>query len=335
MIRCATYILGGVLVLTLGVGCDLGMPEDPVQHYQAAALPPGFDPVPIPAHAPLTAARVALGKQLFFDPLLSRDRSVSCASCHLPELAFTDGKPVSEGVMQRTTLRNSPSLINVAYQRLLFWDGGSFSLEAQVIAPLEHPSEMNLPLAEALRRLEQHPTYPARFEEAFGDPISVQTLTLALATYQRTLISSGSAYDRWLDGDVDALSASARRGHKLFHGGAGCATCHTGFLFTDQSFQHNGLVTENADSGRARITLRPEDVGRFRVPSLRNVAITAPYMHDGRYTTLLEVLQHYNRGGDGVRNQRPSIVPLGLSDAELDDIAAFLVSLTDDDLVGP
>ena len=332
--RCVPYLLGGLFILTLGVGCDHGMSEDPVQRYQAAALPPGFDPVPVPAHAPLTAARVALGRQLFFDPLLSIDRSVSCASCHLPERAFTDGKATSEGVNQRRTLRNSPSLINVAYQRRLFWDGGSFSLEAQVIAPLEHPAEMNLPLAEALRRLEQHETYPARFTEAFASPISVQTLTLALATYQRTLISSGSAYDRWRDGDVNALSASAKRGHTLFHGGAGCATCHHGFLFTDQSFQNNGLSITNADSGRARITLQPQDAGRFRVPSLRNVALTAPYMHDGRFDTLMEVLEHYNRGGDGVRNQHPSIAPLGLRQAELDDLASFLVSLTDEDVVG-
>ena len=251
---------------------------------------------------------------LFHDPILSIDRSVSCASCHRTDLAFTDGQAVSTGVRGGRTLRNAPSLLNVAHRRVLFHDGGSPTLEAQALAPLEAQDEMSLPLDSALARLRADADYARRFRAAFGgEGVTIRTLTLALGAFERTLVSAPTAYDRARMGDSAALTARAREGLRLFAGRAGCAACHAGPMLTTDAFADNGLarVTDGplADSGRARVTLDGADAYRFRVPSLRAVARTAPYGHDGRFATLDAVVDHYDRGGHGLPGQDARVRP--------------------------
>lgn len=315
----ATLLLGG---------CQLLGSDEP--STVAVVVPDGFPPLPVPDYNPLEPAKVALGERLFFDPILSGDQTVSCASCHNPDLAFSDGKPRSIGIDGRVGLRNSPSLINVAYQRLLFWDGGSFTLEAQVLAPLENKDEMNAELEPVLQRLRTDTTYIRLFDRAFGEAPSIRSLTQAVAAYQRTLVSTGSRYDQYVAGQTDALTTQERAGLDLFNGKAGCVTCHAGPLFTNFSFENKGLSMALADSGRARITGLSSDFGKFKVPSLRNVALTAPYMHDGRFSTLETVLQHHNQGGSHTRNQSPMIKAINLTPEETSAIVAFLHSLTDE-----
>lgn len=319
-----------IALFAVGVlGCDMldASTETPAVTLRAA---PGFPAVPVPEHNPITAEKVALGERLFFDPILSRDRTVSCASCHDPDLAFADPRALSVGVEGRVGARNSPSLVNVAYQRLFFWDGGSRSLEGQVLGPLEDANEMDISLDTVLTRLRQEASYAQEFEEVFGEGPTIPTLTQAVAAFQRTLLSGGSPYDRFLHDDPAALTSAQQRGLVLFEGKAGCFTCHNGVRLTDDSFRNNGLAFANADSGRARITFQAADFGAFKVPSLRNVALTAPYMHDGRLATLATVVAHYNQGGTGARNQDAAIQPLALTAEEQADLVAFLQALTDD-----
>jgi len=288
-----------------------------------------------PAAADLPALRVELGRRLFFDPLLSSDRSTSCASCHRPERAFADDVPVSAGVGGRLGRRNTPSVLNVAARTSMFWDGRAETLEEQAIFPIENPLEMDLPLEQALARLNADPSYRAAFEAAYGGPATARSLGRALAAYQKTLESGDSLYDRYARGDDGAISEAARRGRLLFIGKGKCADCHSGEDFTSDRFRNIGLYDGAglADRGRGEVTGNPADDGQFKVPSLRNVAVTAPYMHNGMFATLREVLEYYNdpdRVVPGAHGRDASMAgPLGLDAQELDDLEAFLVSLTD------
>lgn len=318
-----------LLAVALGAaagGCDAAGPSGPAP--VAVRVPDGFAPLPVPPQNPLLADRVALGERLFFDPILSRDRSVSCGTCHLPEHAFSDGLAKSVGVEGRVGLRNAPSLLNVAYRTSLFWDGGALFLESQALVPLEDHREMDLPVEDALDRLRRHPEYPALFAEAFdGEAPTVRTLTYALAAYQRTLVSAPTAFDRYRAGDADALSPEARAGLALFE--THCQSCHAGPLLTSEGFENNGAAVTDEDPGRERITFSAADRGTFRVPSLRAVARTAPYFHDGRFQTLEAVVAHYDRGGDATPGQSPRVRPLRLAEADRDALVAFLKTLDD------
>lgn len=333
--KSARWFALALVCMAAFTGCDAGLASEDADAERAAyvaellAVPPGFATPPVPAHNPVTPEKAALGERLFFDTILSRDRTVSCATCHEPRRAFTDGLARSLGVEGRTTLRNSPSLVGVAYLRDLFWDGGAISLEQQALGPLEEPTEMDANLAELLERLRADASYAADFEAAFGEGPSVQTLTFALATFQRTLLPTGSRYDRHRASEPGALAESERRGLAVFER-SGCASCHAGPMLTTSAFEHNGLAATPADSGRARITHSPSDVGVFRVPSLRNVALTAPYMHDGRFADLEQVVRHYDAGGVGHANQSARVRPLGLTAAERADLVAFLEALSDE-----
>lgn len=325
--RCAALALVAALA-----GCDASAPEAPREARAVVEAPEGFGARPEPPNNPSTEARVALGERLFFDPMLSRDGTVACASCHRPEHGFADPRPVSLGVDGRRGLRNAPGLLNVAWQRSLFWDGGALFLEAQALVPLEDPDEMDLDPAEAVARLRAHPAYPALFARAFGTapgeaPVTVQTLARALSAFQRTLVSAPVAWDRHRAGDADALGAAPRAGLALFE--THCASCHAGPRLTTDAFLNNGLAVTDADPGRARLTGEPADRGRFRVPSLRAVARTAPYFHDGRAATLADVVAHYDRGGDGTDGQDARVRPLRLAAGERDALVAFLASLDD------
>jgi cytochrome c peroxidase len=298
-------------------------------------IPTGFPEPAIPENNQLTQARVELGRQLFYDPILSADTSISCTSCHKQELAFADDVPISPGVAGRLGFRNSPGLANVAWLSVINKDGGVPKLDLQPMVPIEDINEMDLHPLEAADRLNEDPAYREKFLEAYGKLAEPFTITRALGAFMRTLISGNSPYDQYaFQGDESALSDQQIRGKALFFSDrTQCGSCHAGFNFSDDSFRNNGLYLEYEDTGRRRVTGDSADIGLFRVPSLRNIALTAPYMHDGSLSTLEEVIEHYNSGGKGHFNQSPLIRPLGLSQEEKAELISFLQSLTDPSFV--
>lgn len=326
----ALFFIAAGLFLSCTVEPDI-TEEEAGNAVITLVVPKGFPYPVIPADNLPTQNRIDLGKKLFFDPVLSRDSTVSCGSCHHPELYFTDGLALSLGIDSNHALRNAPSLINVAYQPYMFWDGGVPTMEQQVLAPISNPLEMDFDVNAVVERLKKQPDYIAMFEKAYSQEPTVFALTRAIANYERTLFSGRSAFDEYqYYGNTTALSASALNGKNIFFGEKGeCFHCHNEYNFTDNSFKNNGLYLEYSDSGRARITLQPGDVGKFKVPSLRNVAMTAPYMHDGSLGTLSAVIDHYNSGGKPHPNKSGLIKPLNLTEEEKQDLLNFLLSLTD------
>jgi len=303
--------------------------------------PLGLPPVPIPPDNPATAETIALGRRLFYDPRLSADNTVSCASCHQPALAFSDGKQLSEGVRRQRGRRNAPTLLNAAYREAFFWDGRSPSLEAQAKEPVQNPLEMAHTLRDAVERLMTDSSYRAAFEKAFGSgPVTYEEVGKALASFERTLLCGNSPFDRYFYGhDPAALGESAKRGLEVFLNPAegNCATCHSigdkYALFTDNKF-HNDSVGPTSDNddpidlGHYLITRMEADKGAFRTPSLRNVALTGPYFHDGSRATLQDVIGFYIRGGNPVRYRDKEIQSIWLSGQDRADLQAFLESLT-------
>jgi cytochrome c peroxidase len=286
---------------------------------------------PSPANNPLTPDKAALGRQLFFDPRLSGDNSVSCATCHLPDKALTDGLPRGKGTGGKELTRNTPTLLNVGFYTAYFWDGRAGSLEEQALVPIQSLEEMNQDLDALEKELNAIPGYVAQFEAAFESRATRINIAKALATFQRTLVSRNSPFDRYLAGDKNALSEDAQRGWELFQGDAGCIRCHNGPNFTDSKFYRLG--TAFRDRGRGAITGEKRDNYAFRTPGLRDVARTAPYMHDGSMQTLYQVVEFYYRG---VPSSSPDGLPLdvapllGQSYSEISAIVAFLESLSGD-----
>jgi cytochrome c peroxidase len=281
-----------------------------------------------------------LGRMLFYDPRLSSDGRVSCGSCHQQARAFTDGQTLAVGVAGRRSPRNSPTLQNLAWHRSFMADGGVRGLELQALAPLTSTQEMNMPLVDALAKLNADPEYRRRFAAIYGPgTIDMAQFLKALAQFTSALTSTNSRYDKYVRHERGGtLTAAERRGQALFQ--AKCSGCHATDLFTDESFRNNGLDTSfPLDSGRAHITLAPTDAGRFRVPSLRNVARTAPYMHDGRFPTLPAVLAHYAHGVRPSRTLDPLLRPPGgqlgiaLTEIQQQELLAFLATLTDVELL--
>ena len=307
------------------------------------AVPPQLPQLPQPDSNLATEAGVALGRMLFFDPILSRDSTFACVNCHLPERAFADGRALSAGIDGRTTARSSMSLMNVAYQRTFFWDGRSGSLEEQSLHPVEDEIELAADWGEIERRLRRSPDYRAAFRAAFGLTSSAEIdrryASKAIAQFERTLISATSKYDRVTFGLDGFLTDAEERGRELFFTEPttehpGCAHCHNRPLFGDSRFSNNGLVsaetlTDFQDLGRGGVTGRPADNGMFKAPTLRNIALTAPYMHDGRLETLDDVLDHYSSGGHYSPNRDPQITGFTLSARDREDLKAFLHTLTD------
>lgn len=287
--------------------------------------------MPVPTDNFLTNDRVALGKQLFYDPILSRDSSIACASCHLQARGFADATPFSTGIDGRQGFRNAPTLSNLAWHPYFFYDGGVPTLELQVFAPIEAHFEMDELLQNVLDRLARHPQYPALFRRAYGREPDPFALTRALAAFERTLVTGASAWDRYTyAGDATAIDAAVLRGWALFNSDSlHCASCHSGFDFTDYRFQNIGLPVTTADSGRMRITLAEADRGKYKTPSLRNIALSAPYMHDGSMATLDEVIAHFASGGMHYPNQSPLVQGFTISETEKADLIAFLEALTD------
>jgi cytochrome c peroxidase len=282
---------------------------------------------------------VELGKALFFDSILSRDTSLSCASCHIPEFAFADPDPFSKGVFNQRTGRNTPSAMNLADRNHYFWDGRAPTLEVQALGPIESTVEMDLPLSSAVRRLTQSPHYKAAFYAVYGKAPSVELLGRAIAAYENTLETSNSPFDNYMNGkDTTLMSEAAKRGQDIFNGKGKCFDCHFGVDFTgNDKFKniglYNGTEKEWSDEGRYLISGNVSDKGKFKTPGLRNIAITAPYMHNGKFKTLMEVIEFYNEPNKFVKNaiNRDTLLnkPLGLTNEEKKDLEAFLLSLTD------
>lgn len=282
-----------------------------------------------------TQAAVRLGRHLFYEPLLSLDGSVSCATCHLQSHGFSDPNAVSTGVGGGMGDRNAMALINLAFDPAFFWDGRRASLEAQALEPVVHPQEMAETWPDVVAKLQSDDRYPQLFFEAFGSSeVDSNRVTEALAAFETTLLSFQSPYDAFFYEGQPSLDSSALRGFELFFGEAECVHCHAGPLLTDQTFKSNGLDGVVTDPGLGGVTGDPLDLGKFKVPTLRNIAVTAPYMHDGRFSTLLEVVEHYNSGVDSLA---PNLDPdmhvyaagLGLSAQEKLDLIAFMESFTD------
>lgn len=306
-----------------------------------APAPLGLDPVPVPPDNPETRPKVDLGRLLFFDPRLSADGTIACASCHNPQLGWSNGLSFAFGVRGQTGRRSVPTVLNAAYYDTLFWDGRAPSLEAQAGGPITNPIEMGAQDgADVARRLAAVPEYARRFAAAFGpQAVTFDTVVMAIAAYERTLLSANSAFDRYAyGGDRSALAPSQVRGLALFKDkdGPNCAKCHRfddfSALFTDLRFHNLGVGTDHPDPdlGRQAVTHRPEDRGRFRTPSLRNIALTAPYMHDGRFATLDQVVDFYAGGGRKNPNLDPDIRPFALTADQKADLVAFLNALTGD-----
>lgn len=285
-----------------------------------------------PADNPTTAEKVELGRMLYFDKRLSRDGTVSCATCHDPKRGWTDRSPVSTGIDGQTGTRSAPTVLNSAYMEVQFWDGRAKSLEEQAKGPIQNPVEMGSTHEETVARLKRVKGYAPLFKAAFGDPaVDIDRVAKAIAAFERTVLTGDSPYDRWQAGDKTAMSESAIRGHALFNDPkrANCAICHDGFNFSDSDF-HNigvGMGAAQPDLGRYEITKQDKDRGAFKTPTLRNLADTAPYMHDGSEKTLVEVVHFYNVGGLGNEWLDGRIKPLKLTKEEQADLVAFLEAL--------
>ncbi len=323
----------------------------------------------IPLENPQTPEKIALGQRLFFEGRLSADGSVACSSCHNPARAFTDGRAVSIGIHDRAGQRNAPTILNALYNKTQFWDGRAATLEEQAAFPIINPVEMGQPSLDAVvNRLQAIREYRQAFQEVFGRPVSQIDLLRAIASYERTLVSFNSPFDRFIAGDKHSISESAGRGWNLFNGQGRCNHCHALSTkqpnltsFTDNGFHNIGIGTvrkpvmplairagamsddkmvidraaiqsEMSALGRFLVTRKQSDIGAFKTPDLRNVMVTAPYFHNGSMQTLWDVLDHYNKG-DGMQDPflDPAIQPLALTEDNINDLVAFLASLTSDD----
>jgi cytochrome c peroxidase len=361
-----------VLVATLGAACARGAQDVATPVAFEWALPTGFPAPPEPADNPVSSQKVELGRRLFYDKRLSSNGTLSCASCHVQALAFTDGRATAIGSTGQRHPRSSMTLANVAYASTLTWANPLMSaLERQALVPMfgDAPVELGLSsIAQIEDRLRGVAIYRESFRAAFPEaeqPITANNMNKALASFQRTLLSGGSAFDRWyFDGDDTAMSESAQRGYALFDGPAlGCSGCHAGFNFSDHTraagearaaapYHNTGLYNLDGggrypepNTGVYEVTHNPADMGRFKVPTLRNIAVTAPYMHDGSIATLSEVLEHYAAGGRtilagrhaGNGNDNPlkseRLTGFALGAEQHADLLAFLDSLTDNEFL--
>jgi len=342
---------------------------------QQVGLPTDQTQAVIPPDNPQTREKIALGQKLFFDGRLSSDGTVACASCHNPDRAFTDGKPTSIGVHGRVGQRNAPTILNALYNKTQFWDGRAQTLEDQAALPIVNSIEMGQPnLNAAVGRIAAVGEYQRAFSQVFGRPTSGPDILRAIASYERSLVSFNSPFDRFIAGDKNAIDDAAKRGWDLFNTRARCNKCHAltetkrdATLFTDNDFHNIGigiirhnvvalarqaeqlvnsgdaaaidraaLQTDMSALGRFLVTKKESDIASFKTPGLRNLLVTGPYFHDGSQVTLWDVMDHYNKG-DGLQNPwlDEDIQPLALTEREIDDVVAFLASLTSDDYKKP
>ena len=322
------------LLVTMAAPATPSPPQTIRSGTWSMTLPLGLqaDSAYLPDDNPMSDAKIALGKRLFFDPRLSKDGSVSCASCHIPSHGFADPNPISPGIGGRRGARHAPTVLNRLFSQEQFWDGRAADLEAQAHLPLINPDEMGMTsYEEVVANVRAVPGYAPLFADVYGDPrVDMPRIAQAIAAYERTVLTGDSPYDRYVAGDHGALRDDQVRGLTVFLGRGRCVTCHVGFNFSDENYRNIGVGMDAAapDLGRYEVTRRDEDRGAFKTPTLRNVALTAPYMHDGSEPTLETVVELYDRGG--VRNAWLSkdVQPLGLSPQEKRDLVAFMQALT-------
>ncbi len=312
----------------------------PIGHPIHIPAPLGLPPVPVPADNPPTTETIALGRRLFYDPILSADNTVSCSTCHSPSHGFSDARAVSLGVQQQPGTRNSLTALNSVYFHQEFWDGRAASLEAQVEGPVQNPAEMGNSFRGVEKKLNADPSYRVQFAQAWGPgPIQFQMVEKSIASFERTLVSGNSPFDRWKYGhDENAVSAAVKRGFVVFTAQqkGNCAACHSvgadSALFTDNKFHNIGVGVDFGkfkDDGVFSVTHNVNDRGKFKTPSLRNIALTAPYMHDGSMKTLKEVMDFYIGGGNSNSNLDSEVHKLDfLTRGERSDLLEFLNSLT-------
>lgn len=296
-------------------------------------IPKGFPKPVIPANNELTQERIDLGRLLFYDPVLSVDSTVSCGTCHKAEFGFADSAAVTPGVAGRLAMRNAPTLTNVAYNPTFLFDGFLKTLEMQVLVPVQEHAEMDFNIVDVANRLKRNPVYVQMSHAAYAREPDPFVITRALAAFERTLISGNSRFDQQVYQGKHVLSPSEKRGMKLFFVQLHCIECHSGFNFTNFTTQNNGLYEHYADSGRMRVTKLAEDRAKFKVPTLRNIALTAPYMHDGSIPTLEGVIRHYESGGKDHFNKNDVIQRFQLTRRQRKDLIHFLEALTDVDFI--
>lgn len=288
--------------------------------------PRGLSVVPVPKDNPSSAEKIELGKQLYFDKRLSADNTVACASCHDPKKGWSNSDKTAVGIGGQRGGRSSPTVVNSAYQAFQFWDGRAKSLEQQAVGPIANPIEMNLPLDKAVEKIGAIKGYQDQFQKVFGQPVSDVNIGKAIAAFERTVLSGDAPYDRLRAGDESAMSVQAREGMQLFFGKANCSSCHSGPNFTDNGFHNIGVsfTTEKPDLGRFEISKVEGDKGAFKTPTLREIARTAPYMHDGSLATLEEVVDYYDKGGTPNMYLDEELFPLKLTVEQKAALVAFL-----------
>jgi cytochrome c peroxidase len=314
--------------------------------------------IPVPDDNPQTKSKIELGKLLFFDPRLSGDGNTSCARCHDPKLGFSNGEELSFGYTSTKHWRHAPTVINNAYNSSFFWDGRAGSLEEQALGPIEAAIEMNQNLVMLEEELRQVPEYVRMFKDVFGTEVTADAIARAIAAFERTIISTNSAFDNYIAGDSNAMNAMAKKGLELFKGKAKCVMCHNGPNFNDGRFHNVGLPETKTlqtdsgcitarhffgrgvgfekldkDYGRYLITKKESDKGKFKTPTLRDIVNTWPYMHNGFFYDLEEVIEFFNKGGGDDPNKDEILKPLGLTDEEKQALIEFLKSLTGEKIV--
>jgi cytochrome c peroxidase len=331
------FFMTPAVLLVTTVVCLLSDVSAEPSNEKPPKPPLGLPPVHWPADNPYSAAKAELGRMLYFDPRLSSSGDISCASCHSVKKAFTDGSAVSIGIAGQKGGRSAPTVINRAYSTQQFWDGRADSLEEQSKGPIANPIEMTAEKAadaahtESIKRLAAIPGYVKQFEAVFGKKtFDIDHVAKAIATFERTVYSGNSPYDRYNAGEKQALSRAEIRGMDVFFNKAACDSCHLGFNFTDGSYVNIGIGTDQPkpDLGRFVVTQREEDRGAFKTPTLREIANTGPYMHDGSLKTLEEIVEHYNKGGIKNPQLDQRMKPLNLTEQDKQDLVAFLKALS-------
>jgi cytochrome c peroxidase len=323
-IRPGLCFLGLLLSLSTTAAVAAGRAGDPPSREEYRRP----DSIPAPSSNPLTAEKAELGKTLFFDARLSRDGNMSCASCHSPDKRWSDGRLRPIGSENVPNARRTPTVLNSAWLTVLMWDGRASTLEAQAVLPITTPHEMNFDMPTLVKRLAEIKGYRPLFARAYGDEtVNPKRITEALASFQRTIVSRPAPFDRWVAGDESAMSARAKRGFELFGGKANCAACHKSWRFTDDSFHDIGL--NSSDLGRgARVPAQVTSMQHaFKTPSLRDLPINGPYMHDGSMSSLEEVIKHYEKGGLGRKSRSADIKPFELTDEERLSLVEFIQAL--------
>ncbi len=312
--------------------CTKTVDSEPLVTWDLPATPDHFGAQFIPSDNPLSVMKWELGRKLFFDTELSIDGMLSCATCHIPSQAFGGATPTTPGANGADGTRNVPTLSNIGWHPYFTREGGVPTLEMQVLVPIQEANELNHNIVLIAEQMNNDSAYVTMTQNAFGVEPSPFTITRALAAFERTLVSGTTAYDRWVQGDASALSQAALHGQEIFDS-IGCRQCHAGPQFSDFELRNNGTYATYPDSGVYRLTLNPDDIGKFKTASLRNLSYSAPYMFDGSIATLDDVINQYAQGGSNHFNQDPAIQPFFITAAEQSDLKTFLQALDDPQFV--